>query len=200
MCNLAAKQEAFEEAAKLKNQFRHLDEDEVDFLDSVLESTRQKEAEVKKDTGEQLEAFKRQQEEADRAARADDDEGLGQGSPTNDIPTWAVGRKRKRKEKEEGVKGVKIRRGSSGLGETQASTQHRVLEAGAVGGKKGAKGVNASAVSSSTKGDTQKESGIEQQKADLPPKIVPVQTTNGVSNTPKPALNLALAGYSSEEN
>ncbi|KAI6806655.1 hypothetical protein KC340_g18782, partial [Hortaea werneckii] len=44
--NKAAKQEAFDEATRFRNQFRSLDEDEVEFLDSVLESTRTQEAEV----------------------------------------------------------------------------------------------------------------------------------------------------------
>lgn len=62
-----AKQEAFEEKARLKNQFRSLDEDEVEFLDSVLESTRAQEAAVKRDTADQLELFRRQREEAEKA-------------------------------------------------------------------------------------------------------------------------------------
>ncbi|KAJ5568595.1 hypothetical protein VI817_006533 [Penicillium citrinum] len=65
--NKMAKQEAFEEKTKLKNQFRSLDEDEVDFLDSVLESTRAQEAAVKKDTAEQLEVFRKHREEAEKA-------------------------------------------------------------------------------------------------------------------------------------
>lgn len=52
---------------RLKNQFRALDEDEVDFLDSVLESTRAQEAAVKKDTADQLEVFRKQREEAEKA-------------------------------------------------------------------------------------------------------------------------------------
>lgn len=62
-----AKQEAFEEKIRLKNQFRALDEDEVEFLDSVLESTRAQEAAVKKDTADQLEVFRKQREEAEKA-------------------------------------------------------------------------------------------------------------------------------------
>ncbi|KAJ5766977.1 uncharacterized protein N7511_004593 [Penicillium nucicola] len=65
--NKMAKQEAFEEKSRLKNQFRSLDEDEVDFLDSVLESTRAQEAAVKRDTADQLEVFRRQREEAEKA-------------------------------------------------------------------------------------------------------------------------------------
>ncbi|KAJ5799364.1 uncharacterized protein N7518_001432 [Penicillium psychrosexuale] len=65
--NKMAKQEAFEEKSRLKNQFRSLDEDEVDFLDSVLESTRAQEAAVKRETAEQLESFRRQREKAQKA-------------------------------------------------------------------------------------------------------------------------------------
>ncbi|KAJ5289545.1 uncharacterized protein N7443_009798 [Penicillium atrosanguineum] len=65
--NKMAKQEAFEEKARLKNQFRALDEDEVDFLDSVLESTRAQEAAVKMETANQLEVFRKQREEAEKA-------------------------------------------------------------------------------------------------------------------------------------
>lgn len=63
-----AKQEQHEEKLRLKNQFRSLDEDEVEFLDSVLESTRAQEAAVKKDTADQLEAFRKQREEAEKSA------------------------------------------------------------------------------------------------------------------------------------
>ena len=62
-----AKQEAFEEKSRLRNQFRSLDEDEVEFLDSVLESTRAQQAAVKRDTAAQLETFRRQREEAEKA-------------------------------------------------------------------------------------------------------------------------------------
>lgn len=108
MHTIAAKQDAFEESIRLKNQFRNLDEDEVEFLDSVLESTRAREEAVKKETREQLELFRRQQEEADRALMAES-AGNGDvievgasGSPTGEESSWAVNaRKRKRlKEKE----------------------------------------------------------------------------------------------------
>ncbi|KAJ5893916.1 hypothetical protein N7495_005607 [Penicillium taxi] len=65
--NKMAKQEAFDEKWRLKNQFRSLDDDECEFLDSVLESTRVQEAAIKKDTADQLEAFRKQREEAAQA-------------------------------------------------------------------------------------------------------------------------------------
>ena len=67
---------------RLQNQFRSLDEDEVEFLDSVLESTRTKDAEVRKQTREQLEAFRAQQEEAEKVARQEEEEGVSMLTPS----------------------------------------------------------------------------------------------------------------------
>lgn len=83
-----AKQEAFEEKSRLRNQFRSLDEDEVDFLDSVMESTRAQEAAVKKDTADQLEAFRRQREKAEKMLQDEPLEEEGEG--------WTAPRKRRR--------------------------------------------------------------------------------------------------------
>ncbi|KAJ5366589.1 hypothetical protein N7541_000530 [Penicillium brevicompactum] len=86
--NKMAKQEAFEEKSRLRNQFRSLDEDEVDFLDSVMESTRAQEAAVKKDTADQLEAFRRQREKAEKVLQ---DSPLGE-----EDEDWTAPRKRRR--------------------------------------------------------------------------------------------------------
>jgi hypothetical protein len=112
---LAAKQEAFEEANRLKNQFRALDQDEVDFLDSVLESTRKEEDRVKRETAEGLALFRQQQDEIDKKARrGSDGAAVEEGSPTAEEESWiAGGRKRKRAKEKEGLKGVKIRRSST---------------------------------------------------------------------------------------
>ncbi|KAI4171147.1 MAG: hypothetical protein LQ348_006989 [Seirophora lacunosa] len=116
--NKAAKQEAFEESIRLKNQFRTLDEDEVEFLDSVLESTRAKEDAVKKETTEQLELFRRQQDEADKAnLKEADTETTTAPSPSErqspDSP-WAVNaRKRKRAKYNDTIPGLKLRKSSS---------------------------------------------------------------------------------------
>lgn len=88
-----AKQEAFEEKSRLRNQFRSLDDDEVDFLDSVLESTRAKEAAVKKESAEQLEAFRRRRAQADKALLERTSEVL----PTDkETEAWSAPRKRRR--------------------------------------------------------------------------------------------------------
>ena len=91
-----AKQEAFEEKIRLKNQFRSLDEDEVEFLDSLLESTRAQEANIQKETAEQLEVFRQQREQAERI--------LLEGSATeNGLPAeeedWKIPARKRRREK-----------------------------------------------------------------------------------------------------
>lgn len=90
-----AKQEAFEEKMRLKNQFRALDEDEVDFLDSVLESTRAQEEAVRKDTADQLEIFRKQREEAEKVL-------LGPTSseiPPTEEEEWSIPARKRRRDK-----------------------------------------------------------------------------------------------------
>lgn len=121
MIRVAAKQEAFEQSIRLKNQFRTLDEDEVEFLDSVLESTRAKEAAVRKETTEQLDQFRRQQELADKVFLEETQEIGGQsgqahrpGSPTSETSQWAINaRKRKRVKEKDSLPGVKLRKSST---------------------------------------------------------------------------------------
>ncbi|KAK0726664.1 N-terminal domain of NEFA-interacting nuclear protein NIP30-domain-containing protein [Apiosordaria backusii] len=56
--NKAAKQAEIEEKTKLRNQFRALDEDEVDFLDEVKRRKREEEMERKKELEQGLAMFK----------------------------------------------------------------------------------------------------------------------------------------------
>ncbi|GAA5861590.1 hypothetical protein JCM8547_008084 [Rhodosporidiobolus lusitaniae] len=53
-----AKQEAFEEQLKFKNQFRALDEDEIDFLDTMIEESNEEEKERQRQIKEELQGFK----------------------------------------------------------------------------------------------------------------------------------------------
>ncbi|KAL6239777.1 hypothetical protein BDW75DRAFT_66843 [Aspergillus navahoensis] len=94
--NKMAKQEAFEEKIKLKNQFRALDEDEVEFLDSIMESTRAQEATVKKETAEQLEQFRRQREEAEKAHLEDTSTDI---PPAAEAEDWKIASRKRRREK-----------------------------------------------------------------------------------------------------
>ncbi|KAI8271642.1 hypothetical protein K4K59_012100 [Colletotrichum sp. SAR11_240] len=104
--NKAAKQAAFEEANKIKNQFRPLDDDEIEFLDEVREAKRAEEERVRRETEEGLAAFRKAQL-GKRPADADaaDGDGGGGGEKGEDEgeaggeEEWAVGRKRRRRER-----------------------------------------------------------------------------------------------------
>ncbi|KAL1647537.1 hypothetical protein SLS61_007363 [Didymella pomorum] len=106
---LQANKEAFEQAARYKLHVT-LDDDEADYLEGILETKRKEEANVKKETREGLELFRRQQEEAERKAlEADNEE-----APEEDQIQWAApGRKRKKGPESSLLKGVKLRKSSS---------------------------------------------------------------------------------------
>ena len=70
---------------------------------------------MKKETREQLDLFRRQQEEADKALREGENgkEVEQAGSPTGGDSQWAFsGKKRKRLKEKEGLRGVKLRKPS----------------------------------------------------------------------------------------
>lgn len=106
----AAKQEAFEEAAKFKNQYRGLDDSEAEYLESLMETKRKEEAAVKKDTLEQLDLFRKQQEEAERKALEEENN----GPPATEDAQWITsGRKRKKGPEGGLLKGVKLKKAAS---------------------------------------------------------------------------------------
>ena len=200
--HLAAKQEALEESIKLKNQFRNLDEDEIEFLDSVLESTRAKEEAVKRETTEQLDLFRRQQEEADKAlleagGGKEEDEGGKAGSPTAGESQWAVNaRKRKRAKEKEGLKGLKIRRSSTSEGfERPRSASQEPEEAKATLSTADAKEKGAIRSGSAPKGKTAAAGPVS-------PAAEPNKAPGATSAKLEPPKSggLGLAGYSSEDD
>lgn len=138
-----AKQTAFEEAAKLKNQFRALDEDEVEFLDSVLESSRKQEAEVRREEQRGLEEF-RKRRVAETSGDADEE-----NKKAEEVEDWVVGGARKRrrgKEKDSGGIGIaKLRKSSSATTENTTVVTKSELKS-----EEAEKAPNAKAVSSST--------------------------------------------------
>lgn len=103
--NKAAKQAAFEEANKIKNQFRPLDDDEVEFLDGVRERKRAEEQRLRRETEEGLKGFRELQSKMSSGEAVAGDEAAVDGGG------WSVGRKRKRRKDEpEGlIKGLKRR-------------------------------------------------------------------------------------------
>lgn len=114
----AAKQAAFEEQHKIRNQFRALDDDEIDFLDDVMMRRREEEERVKRETREGLEAFRAAQrmEERKLSGQAGDTEGDGPGGEgdTFDADEWKnVGKKRKRHDKRDGGRASLVKRKTS---------------------------------------------------------------------------------------
>ncbi|KAK6443179.1 hypothetical protein LTR95_000003 [Oleoguttula sp. CCFEE 5521] len=110
--NKAAKQDAFEESMRLKNQFRSLDEDEVEFLENLTASERAEAKRVREETRQGVEAFRVQREEAERAAAVAAGD-VGEVGDTG-VESWAVaGSKKRRKGQREGIGGVKVRRTSN---------------------------------------------------------------------------------------
>lgn len=105
---LEAKQAAFEEANRIKNQFRALDDDEIEFLDDVKARQREEEGRLRRETEERVEAFRAAQRRKERG------EGEGKGDEEPAEGEWAAGRKRKRVAK--GV-GLLKRRTTTGEGE-----------------------------------------------------------------------------------
>lgn len=107
--NKAAKQAAFEEQNRIRNQFRALDDDEIDFLEGMRDERRVEEERVKRETEERLASFR----QAQKASGTTDDAGE---TKDGDAVAWgAPGKKRKRSEKEAKaiVKGVRRRTSES---------------------------------------------------------------------------------------
>ncbi|KAK4251412.1 N-terminal domain of NEFA-interacting nuclear protein NIP30-domain-containing protein [Corynascus novoguineensis] len=128
--NKAAKQAAFEEAHRLRNQFRALDDDEVEFLDEVRARRRREEEEARREVEKGLEAFREAQKNGLAAQSGSAGEDHTAGDELNDEEEERVllgefgfgvaGRKRRRgevgKEKKR-VKGVNaVKRVSTGGG------------------------------------------------------------------------------------
>ncbi|RPB28357.1 hypothetical protein L211DRAFT_778430 [Terfezia boudieri ATCC MYA-4762] len=118
--NKARKQEEFEEKLKFKNQFKPLDEDDVEYLDSIMSEQTRTEQLLKQKLASQLDQFRKAQYEAETAGSA---EALENIPKVEDIVPggWnASGRKRKKLTTTEGTTsavGLKIRKmsGASGV-------------------------------------------------------------------------------------
>lgn len=147
---------------------------------------------MKRETTEQLDLFRRQQEEADKA-KVDDTKAEGDPkSPEAGEGGWAVNaRKRKRAKDKEGLKGVKLRKSSStNEVPTKLREEAHELKEGKV------------TASSEIKLD-----GQTAEKSDSSPRAQAVATKAETispaakTETPKAssAPGLGLAGYSSDE-
>jgi hypothetical protein len=183
---------SFSQAAKLKNQFRSLDQDEVEFLDTVLESTRAKEDAVKRETAERLEAFRRQQEDTEKASRGDAPE----ASHQSEADTWAFNaRKRKRTREKEAIAGLKLRKSSSSM--AQMTSDAGAAEAAVSDDKKPSPSSPApTPANQSAKSVQPPVAAIDKAILDKVDKT-PV---TAASTAPAPAAALGLAAYSSDDN
>ncbi|KAI0873135.1 N-terminal domain of NEFA-interacting nuclear protein NIP30-domain-containing protein [Hypoxylon argillaceum] len=187
--NKAAKQAAFEEQNRIRNQFRALDDDEIDFLHGVSDDQRAQEERVRRETEERLARFRKAQQQAVGGAAGADDV-PDPGDPDVGMEGWgaaAAGRKRKR-EKEKALKGVRRRTS--------------VPEEGRKEGGKGDEG----------KGSSAEQPGNTATKLS-PPKPTPAKSESAASKAtstttsaqavkpvtkPKPALG--LVDYGSDED
>ena len=176
----------------------------------MLESTRKKEEEVKKETSEQLDLFRRQQEEKDKELLEGGEELDGKaGSPTagESQSPWAVNaRKRKRAKENEkaGLKGLKLRKSSS-TGEAPVELKESSLTSKApdVSETKVDEGSVEELKTAASKALSTTEKATAQVSASRPPERVTTQThpKQGKSSGPKASLSpgLGLAGYSSDD-
>lgn len=156
----------------MTNQFRSLDEDEIEFLDSVQQAARAKELAEKRATKEGLEEFRKQQEEAERAAKEQE----GAVSPPTVTESWSVGpRKRKKGKEKDGIGGLKIRRTSTG---EQAKKLEDIVEP---------KDRTASS-------KVQEQQPLTKEQSDKKPASTPPVSP------PAPAAGLGLGAYSSDED
>ncbi|KAL4947179.1 N-terminal domain of NEFA-interacting nuclear protein NIP30-domain-containing protein [Aspergillus filifer] len=182
--NKMAKQEEFEEKIKLKNQFRALDEDEVDFLDSIMESTRAQEATVKKETAEQLELFRRQREEAEKAHLEDT---AADVAPADEGEDWKIGSRKRRREKGGALLGRKRKSVGEDTTDARATVSGSNKKAREHNEDKDDKGTAASSKPKQTSVDSSVKDA-RRSSARQPAKQAASQ----------PAPSLGLAGYSSD--
>ncbi|PYH64753.1 PSME3-interacting protein [Aspergillus vadensis CBS 113365] len=189
-----AKQEAFEEKIKLKNQFRSLDEDEVEFLDSIMESTRAKEAAVKKETAEQLELFRRQREEAEKTLLEDTSADV---APAAEGEDWKIPARKRRREKSKDLLIPGKKRKSLGGDTTGKSSKEHSTDKES--------GKDDKSVHETKPEPTQKKPEESKQADTLPGASKPVQDskpspkqTASNAAAKAPSLSLGLADYGSD--
>lgn len=198
---------------RLQNQIAALDEDDVEYHQSILESERAKEAAIRKETSEQLALFRKHQEEAEREALAKS------GSPVEEQDTWVVGGKKRKKIPEKGsLLGIKLRKSSTSSDHSTSdfNDKNRTVAAGTTGSTVEVEKVQNSEISRlkfTPQGNTEPPSTTSPRSspksslAELPSTAVgskantnSINTTSPSRSTTRPSLVLGLDDYSSEED
>ncbi|KAI1273200.1 N-terminal domain of NEFA-interacting nuclear protein NIP30-domain-containing protein [Xylaria sp. FL0933] len=203
--NKAAKQAAFEEQNRIRNQFRALDDDEIEFLHGVSDEKRAEEERVRRETEERLARFRKAQQAAAGGSDAGDTGGAGNADGNGDVEEWgaagAAGRKRKREKERAGFKGVKRR---SSMPEENKKDERRVGGKAVLGGND-----KDSSVSSAVRaGDGQaklthmmpESVGAKEVSGTPSTQIVGVTSTSTPASKPKPPLGLVDYGSDEDED
>lgn len=179
----------------------------------MLESTRKKEEEVKKETSEQLDLFRKQQEEKDKELLVGGEEVDGKaGSPTTVEPQspWAVNAKKRKRAKENdraGFKGLKLRKNSStGEAPVELRNSSSTGEALNVSRTEAGEGRIVEPQGTAPGTPSTKEKAAVGVSASPPPpleiittKISPKQDNSSIQK-PSGTPGLGLAGYSSDDD
>ena len=168
----------------------------------MLESTRAKEAEVKKETSQQLDAFRELQREAEKSAGQQDAEPVVEGAEA-----WSTGPRKRKKGREGVIGGVKLRRVST--------TEKQAVSPAAAEDEQAEKRVSLSATGSTKAEEMPAEDPAsaavnQQDAADSPAspiEAVKMQSPSVMEKEgetskpfPPPAVGLGLVAYSSDED
>ena len=175
-------------------------------MEEVLESTRREESTIKKQTKEQLDAFRRQQIEADRALKEVEGE-VGADTISEEKLGWGKGGKRKRREGRGGL-GIKRRESSTqeGVGTIRGEKAVGSVEKGGSKGDIDTKSDVAIAKKSEDQAapkSVHKDQAVKEEKVEVSlQKAKQKDEAGATASTPKVkvGLNLGLGGYSSDED
>lgn len=194
--NKAAKQAAFEEANRIKNQFRALDEDEVAFLAEVRERKREEEERERREVEEGLRAFRRARgggEGGEMEEKEEEEGGEGEGEGevegVEDVVTegFYVGQKRKKKKR--GREETKIREEEEEAEADEREKKKRV-KGGGGGLLKGIKRTGATTSTSTT--TTMTNDGGDGEKAEEGTTMS--STKGGTASTSTTSTSAAAGG------
>ncbi|KAK6363765.1 hypothetical protein TWF730_001181 [Orbilia blumenaviensis] len=195
--NKARKQEAFEEKLKFKNQFRSLDEGEVEFLDSIVSEQRAEEDAKKKEIESRLDDFRKLQYEADH----DPNTTISVADEASN--TWAVSARRKRKkdkDKDTSVgTNIKLRKMSDGTKRESNDTS----SAKDSGSSKTGSSAPTSQFEDVKPSTTSESIPVAPSQPQPPVKEVtkPIEPADKSTSVPKPSAGLVgLVGYGSDSD
>jgi hypothetical protein len=163
-----------------------------------MESTRSKEAEVKKETADQLETFRRQQEEAEKASNVQE-----AAPPVEGSENWTAGPRKRKKGREGAIGGVKLRRVST-TEKQPASDQGQQATIGEAAAKDASSIEAAIAEASRTElhPSPDDKEGPTGESSERKSTSVPAESVSPDPKPPSvsPPAGLGLAAYSSDED